>query len=259
MLQSLILSVWALDSPVLPCWHHSGSWLLWKPRYFLTFLIFHSYWMWPHLATYHWSLMLFPGVLLILDENCSLFSSGCFPMVCPAQSALLPLKTTLFDKTLSVTGLALGLTASGFDERDLQMKLTVKNEFLELSPIRPIPKPILSGVMQLFKGNINYSRKGLFWASWLLLFMDALTFHSGIFTWVHFSARIWNLTLPCFFMKLTFITFRPCLLCFISKIIYPSPHSLLLTGSGLWAYCWVYQAFPCFRGNSNHITSLYKT
>lgn len=72
------------------------------------------------------------------------------------------MKTTLFDKTLSVTGLALGHTVSGFDERDLQMKLTVKNEFLELSPIRPIPKPILSGVMQLFKGNINYSRKGPF-------------------------------------------------------------------------------------------------
>lgn len=278
MLQSLISSIWALDSSVLPCLHHSGSWLLWKPCYFLTFLIFHSYWMWPYLATYHWSLMLFPGVFLFPDENfwwlslpstlCSMFPSGCFPMVCPAQSALLPLKNHRYSPGHTVwhhsqcNWIGTRTHCLWIWWERLANETRGKQEFLKLSPIRAVPKPILSGVMRLFKGTINYSRKALFWASSISgrtdisfsnLYMSQGPASPLLSKDLKFDSAL------CFFMKLTFITFRPCLLCFISKIIYPSPHSLLLTGSGLWAYCWVHQAFPCFRGNSNHITSLYKT
>lgn len=217
MLLSPISSIWALDSSVLPCLHHSGSWLFWKPRYFLTFLIFHSYWIWPYLATYHWSLMLFPGILLILDENCwwlslpstlcSMFPSGSFPMVCPVQSALLPLKTNRYLQGHTVWHHSqcnwIGTRTYClwiWWERLANEIQGNKQEFLKLSPMSAVPKPIPSGVMRLFKGTINYSRKVLFWASWLLLFLDMLTFHSVIFTWArdllaHFSARIWNLTL----------------------------------------------------------------
>lgn len=119
--------------------------------------------------------------------------------------------------------------------------------------------------MQLFKGTINYSRKVPFWANlgffylctyWHFIqesLLEPGTCSPLLSKGLKFDSAL------CLFMKLTFITFKPCLICFISKIIHPSPHPLLLTGSGLWAHCRIHQAFPCFRGNSKHIPPLYKT